>query len=343
MNRRDVLRLSGLVATGSLAGCSLLETQQVGRSPPLVENRPDAVYYPSHIEGMHMVGMGTSGRRKVGLMYSFPHRFWTITGTRTKKVAIAEDDTVHLMTTVWDDETGTVLPVGSGLTVTVERDGETVDERQPWPMLSQNMGFHYGDNVALTGDGTYQVTVDVGSMTLRRFGSFADQFGESASVEIEFEYSQSDREGISYRTLDEQKGQQGAVDPMEMTMPLSFAPPKGELPGELLGEGESGDAVVLATLTERDGEPYLAVSPRTPYNRYVLPLMALSATVRRGDQTVYDGTLAKAIDPDLGYHYGANVDARPDDEVTITVDAPPQASRHEGYETAFVEMPPVTL
>jgi hypothetical protein len=31
------------------------------------------------------------------------------------------------------------------------------------------------------------------------------------------------------------------------------------------------------------------------------------------------------------------------EELTVTVDAPPQTSRQEGYETAFVDMDPVVL
>ena len=31
------------------------------------------------------------------------------------------------------------------------------------------------------------------------------------------------------------------------------------------------------------------------------------------------------------------------DELTITVDSPPQTARHEGYETAFLDMPSMTV
>jgi len=342
MDRRQFLAVGATTVAGGLAGCrSMFETRSA-RSPPLVEDRPDAVYVPTHVEGMGMVGTTGTGRRRVGLMYSYPHRFWTITGTRTKRVDVAEDDGVHLMATVWDEETGTVLPVGSGVSITVERDGETVDDRAPWTMLSQQMGFHYGDNVPLAGDGTYTVTVDVGALSIRRLGAFAGAFGDPATVEFEFEYSRAERDGLSFEQLSDRQGERGAVDPMEMTVPLSFAPERSALPGEFVGEGTSGDAVLLATATERDG-PYLAVSPRTPHNRYVLPQMALSATVERDGGTVFDDTLAPAIGPDLNYHYGADVAVRAGDEVTVTVDTPPQASRHEGYETAFVEMDPVTL
>jgi hypothetical protein len=53
--------------------------------------------------------------------------------------------------------------------------------------------------------------------------------------------------------------------------------------------------------------------------------------------------LQAALDDELGFHYGRVLDARPEGSIEVTVDAPPQLARHEGYETAFVEMSSVTL
>ncbi|MFC4406437.1 DUF7350 domain-containing protein [Haloarchaeobius iranensis] len=47
-------------------------------------------------------------------------------------------------------------------------------------------------------------------------------------------------------------------------------------------------------------------------------------------------TLSRTVDPLLGAHYGAPApELASGDRVTLTVLTPPQASRHEGYETAF--------
>jgi len=88
----------------------------------------------------------------------------------------------------------------------------------------------------------------------------------------------------------------------------------------------------------------LAVSPQSPYNRMVMPLMSVSATLKRGGETLFDGALRSAIDPDVDYHYGAAVPSvELGDELTISVDAPPQTARHEGYEMAFFGMDEATL
>lgn len=53
------------------------------------------------------------------------------------------------------------------------------------------------------------------------------------------------------------------------------------------------------------GDPYLAGSARTPYNRLVIPGMALGASADGGAS--FSGSLAAGLDPELGFHYGAPV------------------------------------
>jgi hypothetical protein len=350
MKRRSVLRAGVTLASSAVvAGCLQTEQRSV-RSPPMVENRPDAVYYPSHVEGMTMVGTGETGDYRVAAMYSFPHRFWEVVGTGTTKHELTGDHAMHLMATVWDPETGLVLPE-TGLSIELNKGGSLVSEEVIYPMLSQPMGFHYGSNVEGDGDGTYTVDVSVGAIPgdgVRTTGDFQGQFTEPGTVSIDFEFSQQKLQEIDFRTLDN-AGERGAVEPMDMEMlPNSAAPAEGALPGDVRGSATSGDAKFVVTLlddppagVDADG-PYLAVSARTPYNRSILPAMALSATLESGSETVLDGTLTRTLDPDLSYHYGATLDGaavESGDTLELTVDTPPQVARHEGYETAFLDMP----
>ena len=346
MNRRRYLVSAGLVGASILAGCGSVQEQST-RSPPLVENRPDSTYYPTHREGMEMVGMGDAGDYKVGLTYSYPHRFWTVTGTDTKEVTIQDADSVHLMASVWDPETNVVLPIQSGVSITISADGGTVADKQPWPMVSQNMGFHYGDNYQLDGEGVYEITVRVDGMTERRLGGFADRFAGAGELTTNFEFSRSARDNIGYTEYPDKQGNRAALDLMNMDMiPTSRVPAPEDLPGELLGTAKGSDEVYAATwLTEADfldsGQSYLAVSVRTPYNRVPLPMMSLDSAVDVGGETVYDDALSAALHPDIGYHYGAVVEATGDPAVTVETIAPSQVSRHEGYETAFIGTPTV--
>jgi hypothetical protein len=357
MKRRALLRAGALAGSLSLAGCSsLIETRTVG-VPPIPENRPDGIYHPSHVEGMAMAGTATSGDYAVGLFYSYPHRFWNVNGDSTSLTDIESDDAVHLMASVWDPETETVLPE-TGLSLEIYRDDSLVSQEAIYPMLSQPMGFHYGANFGLAGDGTYAVRLSVGAVSTRRTGAFVDRFAEPATVEIPFEYSEAAKNEIPFERFDEEVATPGAVDPMSMEMlPNAFAPLESNLPGTVLGSGMSNDARLVVTALDTppegidggDGDgTYLAVSARTRYNRMVIPAMGLSGTLTRDGETVYDGAFDRTLDPDIGYHYGAVVDGvESGDSLTLSVDVQPQTARHEGYETAFGGlmggMPDVTI
>ncbi|WP_435066598.1 iron transporter [Haloplanus sp. C73] len=340
MKRRTLLRAGGAGLALSLSGCAgLVETRAAG-IPPVPENRPDGIYYPSHVEGMAPIGTATRGDYAVGLFYSYPHRFWTVTGDDTSLTSIERDDSVHLMASVWDPETGIVLPE-TGLSLEIVRDGSLVSQETIYPMLSQPMGFHYGANFGLDGDGTYTVRVNVGAVSTRRTGAFADRFADPATIDFPFEYSASTKNEISFEQGGDRVATPGAVEPMSMDMlPDATAPSEAELPGRVLGSSLSNDARLVATALDNppegvDGEgPYLAVSARTRYNEMVIPAMGLSGTLTRDGDTVFEGELTRTLDPALGYHYGSTVD-QTGDSLTLSVDVQPQVARHEGYETAF--------
>jgi len=338
MRRRTFLGGCATGVAAGLAGCGdLLEERSTDGSgnPPVLDDRPDAVYHPTHIEGMDMIGTQTVGDRKVGLFYSYAHRFWTVTGTRTNLAKIQDGQDVHLMASTWDPETQTVIPVLDQPTFTITQDGEEIDSKRAWPMLSQNMGFHFGENMALDGDGSYTVEVDVSAVGSTPVGDFEGKFGESITAEFTFEFSQSDltEDNISFEQFPDKQGSRAAASPMQMGMlPLSYAPTVEELPGSPVEVGSVGDATIVATVEEST----LIVSPRTPYNRFSIPGFSLSGAI---DSIGFDGELNDAIDPDLGAHYRADLPESPSsgDELSVTVDGPCSLSRHEGYETAFLE------
>jgi hypothetical protein len=212
------------------------------------------------------------------------------------------------------------------------------------------MGVHFGDNLSLDGDGTYEVAVDFGPVETRLSGKLAGRLSEQASVSFDLEYSGSTVEDLSFDDMGYRAGEPDAVDPMAMDMvPSGQALPAAELPGTLLGEATSNDGVLAAvSLPVPEGvdgdERYLAVSVRTPYNRYPLPFMSLSASVTRDGSTVFEGDLTGTLHEDLAYHYGAVVESlQSGDQISIAIGAPPQIARHEGYETAFLDMDAVEL
>ena len=338
MKRRDVLAGAGTATIAALAGCA-------DASGLFARPTPDGVYVPDHVEGMEMVGAASLGDIRVGVTYSYPHRFWTVDrdgdAYDTNLTPVEDDDTIHLMAVPWDGETGLVLP-NTGLSVEIERGGDLVSQEVIYPMLSQRMGFHYGANFPLDGDGTYDVTVSVGGLSIQRYGGFEGRVDTAAEATIPLEFSADTLAGIPYRSLEDRRFQAGAVDPMSMdALPTGYAPES--LPGATLGRGTSGDAAFLGSVVTADRfgpDPYLALSAYTPYNGLVIPGMGLSASVDDTDPVGLDA----AIDPALGFHYGRSIpELAPERTVEVTVDVPPQVARHVGYETAFLEMPPFTL
>jgi hypothetical protein len=336
---------------------------------PQVEDPPEAVYVPSHKNQMEMLPTVESGEYAVTPMLTYPHKFWLITGDE-REVVNPDSFGVHLMVTVWDAETGTVLPVDKGAPVTLTKDGEFVGEKAPWPMISQRMGFHFGENFSLPDYGTYEAELGLNPLTgVRKTGEFDGRFESSETITFEFEFTKEAQQqlanGIEY--LDESRwGERDALGPMgmggtddgdggsnsgenggddggmEMSMQYSSLPPAESYPGTAVGTPQSGDATFVVryldetAMTDED-TGYLLVSPRTPYNRVPLPDMALSAT------GALEGELIQALDSEIGHHYGLPGSLSAGDQLQLVIDSPPQVARHRGYETAFLEMPPIDI
>ena len=381
VSRRELLSASTLTVAGAIAGCTVGftgddDTDETDDPPeeasevpeiPMVENPPDAVYVPTHRESMRHLQPVEDGEYTLSPMVTYPHRFWLVTGAEREEVIPEDGRGVHLMITPWDSETGQVLPIDSGAGLRVLKDGELIDQRAPWPMISQTMGFHFGDNVSLPEDGMYTVEIDLNPIQIRKTGDFEGRFEASVTAEFEFEYNEAFREeviaGVEY--LDEEYwGRRGALEPPNHGdhgdhgdddrhdhetgdphdhsddghhMPFSSLPSAETYPGFDLGEHESDDARFVVRYLEEthltpDGQGYLLVSPRTPYNRVPLADMALSV------EGAITGELEQTLDSELGLHYGIATDTFPDGGIELIVESPPQVSRHTGYETAFLDM-----
>lgn len=342
MKRRTFFGTTAAVGMGVVAGC--LETlgferESAWSTPPLVEDRPDAVYVPAAVEEMGVYGRETVGEYVLELSYTIPHRFWTLAG-EDERVDVESDDSLHLMQLVWDRETGTILPVDLGLEI--HRDGEPIGGvGTPWPMLSQRMGHHYGDNISFPEDGTYTARLEVGPLDVEETGAFADRFDDRETVSIEFEYANSDVLDLEIDTIEtDRRGERDAVPLMDHddhgdhdeAHPRFAGTPVEDLAGEVRGTERTGDAALSVISAEEgptDEDQYLAVTLRTPYNDVPIPDASLSARV--GDE---DLSLVERLDDRFGHHYGTGLPS-PAESVTITVDRPPQVSRHDGYETAF--------
>lgn len=372
ITRRRLLAASA-ATTAALAGCassddSNQEPGPEGSDSGFVQDPPDRVYLPSHQDGMAMLPMQRAGDFRVMPHWTYPHTFWLTRDTETTR----EDpgaQSLHFMFAVWDGQTGQLLPVNVAGPMRVFRDGTQVGRPgRPWPMISQGMGFHFGDNrqfgtAGYDGDqpqpGTYEIEMQLRPANARKTGAFADRFTEPKQIQCSFEFQQSMLDTIDERTRTYDRDRWGEATAaesmresmmggMEMETPGIGLPPAAEYPGELLGQSADGSlptshdaAFVVSYLEESrlsDGDSgYLAVSPRTPYNRVPLPEMSLSV------EGAVEGELTQTLDDELGHHYGLSATLGSDASFELVVDAPPQVARHRGYQTAFLDMPPVSI
>jgi uncharacterized protein involved in high-affinity Fe2+ transport len=87
-----------------------------------------------------------------------PVPFLIYNGTTMQAVNPAKNTSFHLMVLLNDAQTNVVIPYAS-VWATITEGGKTVFDESLWPMISRYMGPHYGNDVALPGAGTYQVTL----------------------------------------------------------------------------------------------------------------------------------------------------------------------------------------
>jgi len=364
MRRRHLLGTAvGLLPSIAVAGCtdgsngdeSGTETDET--TTDSTTNAPGSnlrgVYVQPFREEMYRVETTRVGDYRLSVTAAVPHRFWTVTNEETTEKPREDAHDVHLMVNVWDPDTGVQIPE-VGVDVEILRDGDLVSQDAVYEMLSQRMGYHYGGNFGLDGDGEYAVEVGIGGTAARTTGAFDGRFADSETARVSLRYDENTRDALAAQEID-QAGDPGAVAPMSMNdIPTGVAPDPTALSGRVRTETadgnplRSGDCEFVVTTLDDGGsiadETYVAVSARTRYNGLLVPSMALSATVERDDETVFDGALRRTLDSDLNYHYGAVVpDASEGDRLDVQVDTPPQVARHEGYEEAFLQMPAVSV
>ncbi|OIB58691.1 iron transporter [Natrialba sp. SSL1] len=369
MRRRDALAAGGTIV-GTLSvlptvltgGCLDFETlRREDAWRELVVDPPAGIYVPPKIDAMLEYGSKTESGLDITLSAMRPHSFWTVAGTERARADLRSHHTLHLMAAVRDAESGVAVPTAvttriehadsgdgtdsSDATDTANTAADTVDQRTLWPMLSQRMGVHYGDNVSLPGEGTYEATVRVDPPTAYLADEFADRLDQPVTTTIEFEYDPTAIDALERTLLDdgEGRGERGALESM------GHAPEPVSPTSSAVAHSATGDDIVV-TLGRVDGsdgaqgdsaaaaDTQLTIGVRTRYNRYPVPFAGLSVeSVSDGDGQ-HTAEAYEAIDPDRGHHYRAEFEAgvlESADELAVTLDVPPQVALHEGYETAF--------
>jgi hypothetical protein len=84
--------------------------------------------------------------------------FVIFNGTNERMIKPGRKASFHLMVMLNDAHSGVPLPYAS-VWATIKRDGKVVYDERQWPMISEYMGPHYGNDVSLPGAGDYQLSL----------------------------------------------------------------------------------------------------------------------------------------------------------------------------------------
>lgn len=79
-------------------------------------------------------------------------------GTSERIVKPGKDTTFHLMVYVNDARTNVPIPY-AGVWATIHQGSKLIYDERLWPMISEYMGPHYGNDVKLPGTGTYKLSL----------------------------------------------------------------------------------------------------------------------------------------------------------------------------------------
>jgi len=111
---------------------------------------------------MHLLGSDTWQGMTVELASMPPQPFTIFEGQQTKPVIPTGKDSVHLMAVLADAQSHERIPYASCWVTVTDSTGKIVFDGGLWPMISRDVGTHYGTNVALPGPGRYSVRLRVG-------------------------------------------------------------------------------------------------------------------------------------------------------------------------------------
>ena len=111
-------------------------------------------------------------------------------GTHEQMVKPPKHVSFHLMVNLNDARTGVAIPYAS-VWATITRQGRTVYDERQWPMISEYMGPHYGNNVALPGPGTYRLSLLVSPPVSARHIEYRNVWLKPHRVTMSFRWQPS--------------------------------------------------------------------------------------------------------------------------------------------------------
>jgi hypothetical protein len=114
--------------------------------------------------------------------------FVIFNGTTEQMVKVPKHTSFHLMVMLNDARSGVAIPY-AGVWATITKNGKVVYDERQWPMLSEYMGPHYGNNVSLPGAGRYQLSLLISPPVSARHIEYAHVWLKPHRVNVSFNWN----------------------------------------------------------------------------------------------------------------------------------------------------------
>jgi Fe2+ transport protein len=113
--------------------------------------------------------------------------FLVYDGTSTHEVKPGKNSSFHLMVMLSDAHTGVAIPY-AGVWATIRKDGKVVYDERQWPMIAEYMGPHYGSDIALPANGTYEMSLLISPPVSARHMEYAHVWMHPHHVNFTFHW-----------------------------------------------------------------------------------------------------------------------------------------------------------
>lgn len=127
---------------------------------------------------------------KVSAMAMTAVPFVIFNGTREQTVKPPKHTSFHLMVMLNDARTNVAIPYAS-VWATIRKAGKVVYDERQWPMLSEYMGPHYGNNVTVPGTGRYQLSLLISPPVSARHIEYKNVWLHPHRVNVSFTWKTS--------------------------------------------------------------------------------------------------------------------------------------------------------
>jgi len=114
--------------------------------------------------------------------------FVIFNGTKEQMVKPPKHASFHLMIMLNDAHSGYPIPY-AGVWATIRKAGKIVYDERQWPMISEYMGPHYGNNVVLPGKGTYQLSLLISPPVSARHIEYENVWLKPHRVNVSFNWN----------------------------------------------------------------------------------------------------------------------------------------------------------